>query len=279
MAAREVKEQGRQHDKTVRIRADVATVWRALTDAEEITRWFAPDARVTPGTGGKIWLSWGAGAGEGESTIEIWDPGKRLRTLEPPREALAAAEGQAAAAPRGPIAVDYFLEGHGGETVLRLVHSGFGSGADWDDEFHSTNHGWDIFLGNLKHYLERRPGLPCVQAFVALPCAVAPETAWQRLLGDVFRGTNGKLPDRVGAVCTFVNADAQREACRVEEIAAPTYVMASSADGTHRIGFSLDRFGGQALVFAYYYGYGVAPEAGERIKASWTETLTAALAA
>ncbi len=43
---------------------DVApdVVWRALTEADELSRWFPVEARVAPGAGGSIWLSWGGGA-------------------------------------------------------------------------------------------------------------------------------------------------------------------------------------------------------------------------
>jgi uncharacterized protein YndB with AHSA1/START domain len=61
-------------------------VWRALTEAEELTRHFPLEARVTPGVGGSIWISWG-GAWNGELRIEIWDPPSRLRLTEAPRAA------------------------------------------------------------------------------------------------------------------------------------------------------------------------------------------------
>lgn len=32
--------------------------WRMITQAENITRWFSPEARVEPGKGGKIFLGW-----------------------------------------------------------------------------------------------------------------------------------------------------------------------------------------------------------------------------
>lgn len=45
------------------IAAEPDEVWQALTDARELTRWFPVEARVEPGLGGSIWLSWGEGAG------------------------------------------------------------------------------------------------------------------------------------------------------------------------------------------------------------------------
>ena len=50
------------------VHASLDAVWRALTEADELRRWFPVDARVSPGVGGSIWLSWGDGA-EGEAPI------------------------------------------------------------------------------------------------------------------------------------------------------------------------------------------------------------------
>ena len=48
-------------------------VWEALTQPEGLRQWFPLDARVEPGKGGSIWLSWGPGC-EGEAPIHRWDP-------------------------------------------------------------------------------------------------------------------------------------------------------------------------------------------------------------
>ena len=127
----------------VSIDADADTVWRAVSEGEEVKRWFCTDARVTPGAGGSVWMSFGEGM-DWEVPIEIWEPGKHLRTVDPPPSKLA---------------VDYFIESKAGETVLRIVHSGFAADA-WDDEMDNLNAGWRTFAWNLKHYLERHPGEP-----------------------------------------------------------------------------------------------------------------------
>jgi uncharacterized protein YndB with AHSA1/START domain len=146
----------RSIDKRVTIEAPADVIWRALTDAEQLRRWFPVDARVTPGPGGSIWLSWGGGT-EGEAPITAWEPERRLQWTES----------------RGPvrIAVDFHIEGAGGRTVVRLVHSGFGDGPDWDDEFHMTDGGWSYFLQHLRWYVERHWGRP--RDLVALREAVA----------------------------------------------------------------------------------------------------------
>jgi hypothetical protein len=51
-----------------------------------------------------------------------------------------------------------FLEARGGKTVVRLVHSGFGGSAEWDEQIEGLESGWTYFLRQLKHYLERHRG-------------------------------------------------------------------------------------------------------------------------
>lgn len=128
----------------VSIAADADAVWRAVSEGEEIKRWFCADARVRPGVGGGIWMSFGEGM-DWEVPITLWEPQKHLRTEDPEPSKLA---------------VDYFIESAaGGETVLRIVHSGFGDDA-WDEELDTLNAGWRTFTENLKHYLERHRGKP-----------------------------------------------------------------------------------------------------------------------
>ena len=66
----------RSHEERIAL-ADVPpeVVWRALTDAEELARWFPLAARVE-GVGGAISLSWGQ-QGTETVVIEVWEPGPR----------------------------------------------------------------------------------------------------------------------------------------------------------------------------------------------------------
>jgi hypothetical protein len=83
---------------------------------------------------------------QGSSPIEAWEPGRHLRVAQD----------------RGPgnppTVVDYFIETRAGSTVMRLVHSGFGPDASFDDEFDSTIRAWPVFLRMLKYSAERGVG-------------------------------------------------------------------------------------------------------------------------
>ncbi|HXZ13967.1 MAG TPA: SRPBCC domain-containing protein [Candidatus Sulfotelmatobacter sp.] len=138
-------------EKQIELSVPPETVWKMLTDPNELTRWFPLEARITPGQGGEISLSWGP-TYEGGASIEIWEPNRKI----------AWAETSAGL----PLRVEWTIESRGGKTLLRLVQSSFASGADWESEFYdSTNYGWDFMLLNLRHYLERHPGEPRLVAW------------------------------------------------------------------------------------------------------------------
>ncbi len=156
--------------KSVTVAAPPDVVWRALVDAEELRRWFPVDAKVEPGPGGSVWMSWGPGS-EGSARIEIWEPDRRL----------ALVESYGGNPPVG-VTVEYQLEGTGGSTVLRLVQSGFGGG-DWEAQYDSLDGGWTYFLFNLKHYLERHRGVPRKLVWERRRLAAPRERVWDALTG------------------------------------------------------------------------------------------------
>lgn len=179
------------------VKASPEQVWAALTDPEELKRWFPPDARVTPGAGGSIWLSWGPGV-EGEARIETWDPPRRFRWVEEHGGTR--------------LAVEWQIEARGGSTAVRLVHSGFGSGDKWDDWYDGTRRGWSYFVANLKHYLEVHRGTERALVWARRQQQRSREEAWARLFGPggfdlaaapaageacVLRWSDASLPTRV----------------------------------------------------------------------------------
>ena len=188
----------------VTIDAPPERVWKALTDANELTRWFPFEADVEPGEGGKILLSWGADM-EGSSRIRVWEPGRHLQTswmeptermLETGKDAPAGSTAERAAGGEWPgdkLIVDYFLEALGGKTVLRLVHSGFSADAKWDNEFDSHRRGWNFELRSLRHYLEHHDGRQRKVVWLRAPLKVSAEQAWSRVVGTEGLAREGSL--------------------------------------------------------------------------------------
>ncbi|MDX1984006.1 MAG: SRPBCC domain-containing protein [Bryobacteraceae bacterium] len=161
-------------ERTIRIETEIdATpeeVWRAIAEADGITRWFAPEARVTPGKDGKIFLSWGPGM-EGEAPIRVWEPGQRLVWVE--------GEGT----PRQKT-VEFVIEAQGGKTLLRLVNSGFGPGASFDDEVDTVTGAWRLFFALLRYGSEQFPSAPAVNVWFCRAIKQPVTEVWPRLLGS-----------------------------------------------------------------------------------------------
>jgi len=159
-------------EKVIELNASVDEVWKALTDSKELANWFPLEARVTPGKGGKVFLSWGPDC-EGESEILEWEPGKRLSGKDPFS------------------LIEWTLEARGGKTILRLVQTGFLSGEDWSNEwFESTSYGWGFMLASLKWLLERHKGEVRKVAWPRQKTSLSREEAYARLLkpGNFFSG-------------------------------------------------------------------------------------------
>lgn len=155
---------------SVEIDASPERVWRALTEAEELERWFPLEARVEPGEGGSIFMSW-QNEYAGESEILTWDPPTLLRI------SWGWAE-------EGPIQVtEYRIEAKGGGTHLRVVTSGFPADAQWDEWVEGTNRGWRFELGSLKHYLERHEGRDRDVIYLRRRVALTHGEVWKRLFG------------------------------------------------------------------------------------------------
>jgi uncharacterized protein YndB with AHSA1/START domain len=173
----------RQFDISIDLAASPEEVWNALTDARHLERWFPLTAEVRPGVGGEVRWRWEAPY-DWTTRIEAWEPGRRLLLHQPAARPFDV-DGrpiEGAEIPARTIAIEFRLEKNGGACRLRLVHSGFGPGAAWDEELASISHGWQAELRSLRHYLARHPGEPrrAVHAFRMLPSR-SPADALARL--------------------------------------------------------------------------------------------------
>lgn len=169
-------EKRRAFDMALDIEASPDEVWRALTEAEELVRWFPLEAHVTPGPGGRMVWSWGGEAFAWETRIDGWEPGRLLRLVQDDYQPSDEAE-------PARIAIEFTLESRGGKTRLRLVHSGFGRGAAWDNELDSISEGWPGELGSLRLYLERHRGRDRQVGLAWLSTARPRDAAWETLIG------------------------------------------------------------------------------------------------
>lgn len=171
VAVREAADGGHALELEIEIDAPIAEVWKALSEAEGLRRWFPLDARVEPGEGGSVWLSWGPGC-EGKAPIVAWEPERRLRWDE------------------GATQVELALAAEkGGAVQVRLVQSGF-AGEGWEGYLDAVRRGWLYFLFNLRHYLEHHRGTPRDLLWQRRPAGRGRDEVWQALLGSEGLGTD-----------------------------------------------------------------------------------------
>ncbi len=139
---------GRSTSETIRTSAPAERLWQAFADPAKIAGWFVDDVQGT--------------IAEGDLWTWVWKKYAirapyRILEASAPDHLVAEFEGK-----RGgpPGLIEITIRREGGETVLELVNSGFGSGPEWDDEFEGVRSGWHIALAILKFYLQRHWGEP-----------------------------------------------------------------------------------------------------------------------
>jgi uncharacterized protein YndB with AHSA1/START domain len=177
----------RQFQTELELAASPEAVWAALSEAREIARWFAPRVEVVPEVGGRMVWAWGDEVAW-PLEIETWEQPRHLRA----RYASQVDDGHGG---KVPIWVDFHVEGAGGKTKLRLVHSGFGPDARFDQEYDGISRGWPIELCSLRQYVERHQGHERGVAWSVARPTGTPEAAWRALcgaLGDLDAAEEGQ---------------------------------------------------------------------------------------
>jgi uncharacterized protein YndB with AHSA1/START domain len=161
-----------------RIDATPAEVWNALTDVSALADWFAPHVKGEQRLGGTVEVSWDAKSWW-PSTIEVWDPQRHLRWASemPPAE-----DGT----PQPRLTVDWLISTDAGQTVLRLVHSGFGEGASWDEQIEGTLGGWKYFLWHLDICVTRHKGTRRALVSTRRRVSVTRSALWDSLFTSGF---------------------------------------------------------------------------------------------
>jgi uncharacterized protein YndB with AHSA1/START domain len=251
-------------ERNLSIDAPIDAVWKALTDAEELTNWFPPEATVEPGPGGKIFMRWGD-FWQGESDIEIWEPPHHLRTSF---EAGVAR-----------TAVDYFLERDGNATTLRLVHSGFGTGDDWDTAYNGIRKGWRAELYSLRNYLENHRGQRRAVVGARAEYPGSDEAGWAKLAAALHLPTDIAPGDRLDITIVddrvrgqVVLGEAPGQLCAIADITGPV----TARKAYFRI--ELDRCAGAPNALLWLGAFDIDDDAAKRIEDRWTQWLVRAFA-
>lgn len=126
---------------TKQIEATRERVFRALTDADELTRWFPSSAESDARTGGEYVLRFEFGDESKNHTYA-----GRYEEVTPAERVRYPWNGQF-----GETTVEFTIRGSDGGTELTLVHSGWSNEAEESRQMHEQ--GWGFFLDNLERYL------------------------------------------------------------------------------------------------------------------------------
>ena len=138
---------------TIDLPTDPDTVWRLLTDPAGLAEWFAPQVEGSGEPGDTLTFSWGPEM-RWSTKVTSAERGRVVRWQDD-FDAYQQLSPTAA-----PVVIEWQLAPGPGGTRLRLVHSGFGGGADWDDMYDGTKAGWTFFVWHLletvRHHLGAR---------------------------------------------------------------------------------------------------------------------------
>jgi uncharacterized protein YndB with AHSA1/START domain len=227
-----------QHE--IVIDAPLEAVWKAISDGEELTRWFVQEASVEPRVGGLLTFSWD-GEEKGQNRIDAWEPNRRLRLTSLPFE-MGAAKYDGTT----PMVNEYTIERRDGKTVLRLVNSGIPDTPEWDGFYNGIDSGWDSFLRTLRHYLEHNAGRPRTTIKIIGKLTGSAEDAWARLVAAI---------KPIGTV-VFEKAPSMLEA-NIPEIGDAYLAHAASGSGA------------TTYVYTMLSLYGKTPAEVETIRAKW----------
>jgi uncharacterized protein YndB with AHSA1/START domain len=138
---------GRMLRAEIRTKATPQQAYDAWADPEKIAHWFPDRAEGKAEPGATITWVFEKFNYRIPYEVLIAQPAEKFAIRWNPPPGMSA----------GVLEVTIAKEG--GETVIKLVNSGFREGAEWNEEFEGTDSGWRMALALLKHYLENYFGI------------------------------------------------------------------------------------------------------------------------
>jgi uncharacterized protein YndB with AHSA1/START domain len=214
-------------DLSVEVVGTPEQVWAAIATGPGVSSWYVPTT-VDERGGGETTSRFGEGD---EMLIR-----GRVVAWEPPNRVLFDGGPDV----QGGLAFEWLVEGRAdGTCIVRLVNSGFGSGAPWDDQYDAMAEGWRLFLTNLQLHLERFPGQSGIAMLPMASWAGPRETTWQSLtdalgipaapaVGSRIAAHGGDVPPLAG---TVAHAESWFLSVVLDEPAPGTAIIAVEGHG------------------------------------------------
>ena len=220
--------------KSVRLEVEVPgtpeEVWQTIATGPGITSWLFP-TEVEERPDGAIAFHMGEGM-DSHGTVTAWEPPGRF-----------AYEEHAWASGAPPLATEFTVEARsGGTCTVRVVHSLFASGGDWDDELSGFESGWPPFFRLLQLYLAHFRGqraaalrimgasaVPVPEAFASLTGLLGLDGA---AVGRTCRTSGVSTPPLAGTVERLGSTGRGRDlVLRLDEPAPGTALLGAHAWG------------------------------------------------
>jgi uncharacterized protein YndB with AHSA1/START domain len=198
MSARRRKRHGRTIETDIRIKTTPERAWEAWADPEQIANWFVDRAegRAAPGEV----MPWIFDAFNYRQPVPIQEA--------TPGEVFVIGSGDQPGPHGHPYMLEITVTADRGETIMRLVNSGFREDASVDDEFEGVASGWKMALATLKQWLERYPDARRSHCIVFEPATYTP--AQLRPLFETIEGRRTWLEPLLAADAPVL-ADTGRE--------------------------------------------------------------------
>lgn len=130
--------------QSVTVKASREVVFKALSDAGELMRWFPTRVESDARTGGKFMFAWEFAEEENNGSQE----GTYTEVIANEKISYGWQAGEV------PTTVEFTLNASGDETTVDLVHAGFPAGAEGDELLKKHSDPWGFYMMNLKSYLE-----------------------------------------------------------------------------------------------------------------------------
>lgn len=143
-------------------------VWQAIATGPGISSWYVPH-EIEEREGGAVRARFGPGSEmQVDGRVAAWEP--------PNRFVIDGGEGVPG------LAFEWLIETRSGDTcIVRLVNTGFGSEAEWDDQYDGMTEGWKLFLLNLQLHLQRFRGRTATAMLPTAPWPGSRIDAWSEL--------------------------------------------------------------------------------------------------
>jgi uncharacterized protein YndB with AHSA1/START domain len=128
----------------VEVQGTPEEVWQAIATGPGVSSWFVP-TEIEDRVGGAVVSHFGPGM-DSTATVTAWEPPHRF-----------AAESQDLGSKAPPLTTEWTVEARSADTcMVRVVHSLFASGDEWDDQLASIEAGWPGFFRVLRRVLTAR---------------------------------------------------------------------------------------------------------------------------